>query len=122
MSTTSTLTKNLIKAHGPSSEDALVSFTTANTSAPTVVERHGVASVSRSGVGVFLVTLSQTAKAYHTFVSKEGAAALDANQVIVSAKSVSARTVTITVTDGAGAAADTTALTINLLVRKRISA
>lgn len=110
---------NLLEWLGPRRHIASGSFTTNNTSAVTTSNLYGIASIARTGVGVFLVTLQSGAKEFMPILSLEGAAAKATNQAIVSAKSLTGPTITITVTDNAGTAADTTALTINVMVVAR---
>ena len=90
-----------LKAIGPQQKIAKVRFTTASTSDPTVNKSRGVVSVTRSGVGVFVVTLAASGKDYHVTLGEESTAALSANRAVVTAKSLTSRTITVTVcTDG----------------------
>lgn len=109
----------LVKWYGPDRVGASGSFTTAGAGTITTSDLFGIVSIARTGVGVFLVTLMDTAKEYNVQVTRQCAAALAVNQAVVSAMSLTSRTVTITVTDAAGAAADTTALTLHLQVLMR---
>lgn len=111
--------KKLFKAYGPERLQASGRFTTAGTGACTTADLNGIVSIARTGVGVFLVTLMDAAKEYHVELSREGTAALSANQVITSAKSLTSRTVEVTVA-AAGSAADTTGLTVAVTVQLRL--
>lgn len=102
--------------YGPARLAASASFTTAAAAAPSTLNLSGVASITRTGVGVFLVTLQDSAKEYLPIVTSQGTAAQAVNRPIVTAVSLPNRTVQITVTDGAGAAADTTGITFNVIV------
>lgn len=121
---TSELTKNLTRVHGPSTQLAYCEFTTAGTSAPTVVERHGIKSISRSGTGAFAITFDVCKYAGAILGRKSTAALLD-KAVTLTALDASAGTATVTVGDldqATVVAADTTGLTITLLLIKRVSA
>jgi hypothetical protein len=113
--------RKMFKWWGPERIGASGSFTTAGAGAVSTANLWGIASIARTDVGVFLVTLNESAKEYLPFISCQGAAALAVNRPIISAQSVTAKTVTITVTDGAGAAAETTGLTIHVAVQLRQS-
>ena len=112
-------TWSLVKRCGVDGEQLLftVSFTTANTSAPTVnAATKGVRSVVRSDVGIFTITLPFTCK---NVVATYSRSPTSAQEVHVTTTST---TVVVTVaTAGGSTAADTTGLTINLIIVAEIS-
>ena len=110
--------KKPFRAYGPDRVRASGQFTTAGTGQPTAFNLYGISSITRTGVGVFLVTLSDAAKEYHVSVSRQCTAALADNQVVIGAIDLKARTIILTVASG-GAAADTTAITIYVTVDVR---
>lgn len=111
------LTK-MLKAYGPDRVEASGQFTTAGTGAPTTANLFGIVSVARTGVGVFLVTMQDSAKEYIVLLGQQSTAALSANRAVVSAVSLTNRTIELTVA-AAGAAADSTGVTVQLLVSMR---
>ncbi len=51
-----------VDCYGPDSVFVIANFTTAGTGAPTVNEAQGVATITRTGVGVFEITLNRSWK------------------------------------------------------------
>lgn len=111
--------KKVLKAYGPDRVRASGQFTTAGTGQPNAFNLNGIASVARTGVGVFLVTLLDSAKEYHVSVSRQCTAALADNQVVIGAIDLKAKTIIVTVASG-GAAADTTGITVYVSVDVRV--
>ena len=94
-----------------------VSFTTANTSAPTINgATKGVRSVARTGVGVFTITLPFTCKNVTATVSQSPTTAQLA-QITTTATTV----VVTVVTAGGSTPAETTGLTVNLIIMAEVS-
>lgn len=69
-------------------------FTTAGTGAPTVNEAQGVSSIARAGVGVYTITLPYTWK--ELTVIPVYSASNDSGHFVETARSASAKTITIT--------------------------
>lgn len=89
-----------------------VSFTTANTADPTVnSQTKGVVSVVRSGVGIFTVTLPYACKSLTVAQSSSPTSA----QTVEVTKTTTTVVVTI-VTAGGSTAADTTGLSVDLII------
>jgi hypothetical protein len=106
-----------LKVLGPEHRYAMVTFTTAGTGAVTTVDAWGC-TVARTGVGVFVVTLATVGKHYNVTLGTEFTTA--AQTPIVTAKSLSAKTVTITVVGAGGSTAtETTGMTINAQIAIR---
>lgn len=104
------------KVFGPTRKDAIVDFTTSGgTGAVTTNEAFG-ATVARTGVGVFTITLANSYK--HSLVTMAVQAATTAQLFIVTSRT--ANTVVITqVTAGGGTAVDTLAARINVRISSR---
>lgn len=111
--------KKVLKAYGPDRVRASGQFTTAGTGQPTVFNLNGIASITRTGVGVFTLTLVDAAKEYHVSVSRQCTAALADNQVVIGTINLAAKTILVTVATG-GAAADTTGITVYVSVDVRV--
>jgi hypothetical protein len=107
--------KKVFRAYGPDRVQATAQFTTAGTAAPAVFNLHGVVSVVRTGVGLFTVTMMDSAKEYHITLGQQCTPALSAAQCFIGVINAAAKTITINVAT-AGAAADTTGITIYLTV------
>jgi hypothetical protein len=107
--------KKVFRAYGPDRVQATAQFTTAGAGQPTAFNLHGVVSVARTGVGVFTVTLMDSAKEYHVTLGQQCTAALSANTAFIGTINLAARTILINVAS-AGAAADTTGITVYLTV------
>ena len=114
-----TFLKKMLRAYGPDRVQATVQFTTAGTGQPTAFNANGVVSVVRSGVGVFTVTLLDSAKEYHVSVSRQCTPAQSDNQVFIGVINLQAKTVTVNVATG-GAAADTTGVTVYVTIGVRV--
>ncbi len=89
--------KKVPRVYGPQTDIAYVDFTRAGggTTAPTVNDGQGVTSVVQSGAGIYVITLNHTAKAYNVTLGLRTSTVAAIPAVVVSAKSTSARTVTI---------------------------
>jgi hypothetical protein len=116
----------MLKCAGPQAKLCYVKFTGVNGAAPTVDEAHGVsATVSRSGEGVWVVTLKGAVKAM-AVVGLRQVSGNSAYHELTHTESVSAKTVTITHKTCAyadiatGPAADDMAgqITLTVLVRE----
>jgi hypothetical protein len=104
---------------GPEHNYAMVTFTTAGTGTVTTVDAWGC-TVARTGVGVFVITLATVGKHFNVTLGTEFTTA--AQTTIVTAKSLTNRTVTITVVGAGGSTAtDTTGMTINAQIAIRWS-
>lgn len=112
--------KNIPKAVGPGGAEVLsISFTTSGTTAAVTTNESAGGTIARTGVGVFVVTLDKVYK--HLTVGMSVQAASTAQLFIITARSLSARTITITqVTAGGGTAVDTLAATVNLVIVGRM--
>jgi hypothetical protein len=117
---------HMLKCAGPQAKLCYVKFTGVNGAAPTVDEAHGVsATVSRSGEGVWVVTLKGAVKAM-AVVGLRQVSGNSAYHELTHTESVSAKTVTITHKTCAyadiatGPAADDMAgqITLTVLVRE----
>jgi hypothetical protein len=107
--------KKVFRAYGPDRVQATAQFTTAGAGQPTAFNLHGVVSVARTGVGVFTVTMMDSAKEYHVTLSQQCTPALSVNQASIGTINLTAKTILINV-NAAGAAADTTGVTVYLTV------
>lgn len=105
--------KKYVDCYGPDAAFAVAQFTTAGTGAVTVVESQGLASIARTGVGVFLLTYLRSWKNINVTIGAQFTTA--AQTVIITGISQANRTVTLTVVGAGGnTAADTTGLTIHV--------
>lgn len=108
------------KSYGPMRTGVTGSFTTANTSNPTTSDLNGIVSITRTGVGVFRITLQDAAKEYNVQLTRQCTAALSVNQAVVSAISLTNKTIDVTIA-ASGAAADTTGVTVHVKVEFRVT-
>lgn len=106
------------KGYGPERVIASGTFTTAGTGQPTTANLYGIASITRTGVGVFLVTLLDSAKEYLVGLTTQCTPALSVNAPVVSALSLANKTVTVSICT-AGAVAETTGITVHVEVSSR---
>lgn len=117
-----TYSKNLAKVFGPAGDEIVTcSFTTSgSTSGVTTNEAMGC-TVARTDVGVFVITLAKVYK--HVTVAMSVQASTTAQLFIITGRSLSSRTITITqVTAGGSTAVDTLAATINVIIVGRRNA
>jgi hypothetical protein len=111
--------KKMLRAYGPDRVQASCQFTTAGTGQPSTFNLNGVVSVVRSGVGLYTLTLLDSAKEYHVSVSRQCTAAQADNQAVIGTINLQAKTIIITVAS-AGAAADTTGITLYVAIGVRV--
>jgi len=108
---------------GPQRYDSFAVFTTANTSAPTVVEQEGC-SVARSAVGEFTLTCQDAPRGttkYLVIATLESSTAAQ-TLLVTSNFASSTKAVKITVVGAGGnTAADTTGLTIHVYISARVA-
>ena len=110
-----------LDAYGPSGSKVLtVSFTTSGTTSDVTTHEAQGATVARTGVGTFVVTLGALYK--HVTVGMSVQAATTAQLFIVTARDLTAKTITIKqVTAGGGTAVDTLAARIDLVIIGRLA-
>ena len=110
--------------YGPRTREARCLFTTAGTGAVTVQENKGFASIARSGVGTFLLTLRHAPQGAYYIVNVSKQFSTDAQNIVISAQDGTAKTVTLlTVTAAtANTAVDTTGMLIHVTVQVRLAA
>lgn len=113
---TNSLYKNIAKVFGPSGgEWMLVDFTTSGTTAAVTVNEQQGATVARTGVGTFVVTLGKVFK--HVTVGMSVQASTTAQEFVITARDLTAKTITVTqVTAGSSTAVDTLAGRVNLIM------
>lgn len=105
--------KKYIDCYGPDSVIAVAKFTTVDDAAPTVLESQGLASIARSGEGVFVLTFLRSWKEITVTLGTQFTTA--AQTVIITGVSQSARTVTLTVVGAGGnTATDAAGMTIHV--------
>lgn len=118
MATNNKLDKYL-SAYGPDSVMVLGSFTTAGAGAPTLGEGQGIVSVSRTGTGVYLLTLARGWKAITVTLGLQHTT--QAATPVVTALSATARTVTVSML-AASTGTDTTGAVVHIqaVLRKAV--
>ena len=112
------------RGYGPQSVEAKCLFTTAGTGAVSIQENQGFATIARTGVGTFLLTLKQAPMGSYYVVHVSKQFTTDAQSIVISAQSASAKTVTLLTVTAASAntAVDTTGMLIHVKVDVRETA
>jgi hypothetical protein len=103
-----------VKFFGPGGvEVAQVDFTTSGSTADVTVNENQGATVARTGVGTFVVTLAKTYKTYNVTIGVQ--ASTTAQQFLITARTATTFTIT-QVTAASGTAVDTLAARINVQI------
>lgn len=110
--------RKLVNWYGPTRDVASATFTTAGASNPTTSNLNGIASITRTGVGLITITMQDSGKEYNVQLTRQCVAANTGANVVVSSMDLSAKTIVVLVASG-GVAIDLTGITVHVVVSVR---
>lgn len=113
--------KQIPKQYGPSGGEILTcSFTTSGSTSDVTTNESAGCTVARTGAGTFVITMDRVYR--HVTVGMSVQAATTAQVFLITARDLTAKTITITqVTAGGGTAVDTLAATVNVNIIARLN-
>lgn len=106
---------------GPEVRVAYCKFTTANTAAPTVLESKGVTAVTRSAAGRFNIDTVSPCKSQMVLISQAGTTAQIAIERLAGNVPTTGDVDVSVVTAGGSTEADTTGLTVTVIIIQRMN-
>lgn len=116
--------KKPLEVYGTQARMAYAVFTTAGSSDPTVLMSHGIRTITRSATGTILLTMKHAPIGTYYVVTVGKEFTTDAQSVVITAQSASAKTITLKTVTAASAntAVDTTGMNIHVQIMVRMAA